>query len=79
MKGGYKIDSSDVKAFLLGVLASITTAIVWDYYKKKKDILEYGERKMIDEVTSSVDGMISEVKSSIDDLKKEVRKSNRNG
>lgn len=65
---GYKIDSSDVKAFFLGVLASITAVIVWDYYKKKRNTLEYGERKMIDEV-----------KSSIDDLRQEVKNGNGNG
>ena len=53
----YKIDSGDVKGFLLGVLASITSVIIWDMYKKKKGTLEYGEQKVIDEIKSAIEGL----------------------
>lgn len=59
---GYKIDSTDVKSFFLGVLASITAVLVWDYIKKKRDTLEYGEKKLIDEVKSSIESLRDDVK-----------------
>lgn len=53
----YKIDSGDIKGFILGVIASITAVIVWDMYKKRKGTLEYGEQKVIDEVKSAIQGL----------------------
>jgi hypothetical protein len=53
----YKIDSGDIKGFVLGVIASITAVIVWDMYKKRKGTLEYGEQKVIDEVKSAIQGL----------------------
>lgn len=52
-----KFDSSDVKAFCLGVFASITAVILWDYYKRKRDTLEYGEKKTIEEIRNSIEGL----------------------
>ena len=52
------LDKADAfKGFLIGVISSITAVIVWDYYKKKKGTLEYGEQKVIDEVRSAIDGL----------------------
>ena len=45
------------KGFLIGVISSVTAVIVWDYYKKKKGTLEYGEQKVIDEVKSAIEGL----------------------
>lgn len=56
-------DRSDVLAgFVIGVLSSVTAVIVWDYYKKQKGTLEYGEQKVIDEVKSAIDGLKKELK-----------------
>jgi len=52
------LDKADaLKGFLIGVISSITAVIVWDYYKKKKGTLEYGEQKVIDEVKSAIEGL----------------------
>jgi|694.fasta_scaffold15031_13 hypothetical protein len=52
------LDKADAfKGFLIGVISSITAVIVWDYYKKKKGTLEYGEQKVIDEVKSAIEGL----------------------
>jgi hypothetical protein len=49
------------KGFAIGVLSSVTAVIVWDYYKKKKGTLEYGEQKVIDEVLSAIEGLREEI------------------
>jgi hypothetical protein len=52
------LDKADAfKGFLIGVISSITAVIVWDYYKKRKGTLEYGEQKVIDEVKSAIEGL----------------------
>jgi hypothetical protein len=52
------LDKADAfKGFLIGVISSITAVIVWDYYKKKKGTLDYGEQKVIDEVKSAIEGL----------------------
>ena len=51
-------DKSDAfKGFLIGIISSITSVILWDYYKKKQGTLEYGEQKVIDEVKSAIEGL----------------------
>jgi hypothetical protein len=51
-------DKADAfKGFLIGVLSSVTAVILWDYYKQKKNTLEYGEQKVIDEVKSAINGL----------------------
>jgi hypothetical protein len=61
-------DRSDAfKGFLIGVLSSVTAVIVWDYYKKQKGTLEYGEQKVIDEVKSAIEGLKQDI---------EIKKSN---
>lgn len=47
--------------FLIGVLSSVTAVIVWDYYKKSKGTLEYGEQKVIDEVKSAIEGLKEDI------------------
>jgi glutathionylspermidine synthase len=36
--------------FVIGVLSSITAVILWDFYKKKRELLEYSEKKLIEEI-----------------------------
>lgn len=56
------LDKADAfKGFLIGVISSITAVIVWDYYKKKKGTLEYGEQKVIDEVRSAIEGLKQDI------------------
>lgn len=49
-----KLNSDDLKAFILGVVSSITAVIVWDLYKKKSKILEHSEQELMKEVKSAV-------------------------
>jgi len=49
------------KGFIIGVLSSVTAVIVWDYYKKKKHTLEYGEQQVIDEIKSAINGLREEI------------------
>ena len=44
-------DKKDVvTGFVVGVLSSITAVILWDLYKKKKGLLEYSDKKLIEEI-----------------------------
>lgn len=52
-----------ITGFIIGVLSSVTAVIVWDYYKKKKGTLEYGEQKVIDEVKSAIEGLKQQIES----------------
>jgi hypothetical protein len=49
-----KLNSDDLKAFIVGVVSSITAVIVWDLYKKKAKILEHSEQELMKEVKSAV-------------------------
>ena len=61
-KTDMSFDKADAfKGFLIGVLSSVTAVILWDYYKQKKNTLEYGEQKVIDEVKSAINGLRDEV------------------
>jgi hypothetical protein len=60
-----KINANDVKAFLVGVVSSITAVIVWDFYKQKAKILEHSEQELMKEVQSAVT-----------ELKKHITKTN---
>jgi len=51
------------KGFIIGVLSSVTAVIVWNYYKKKKGTLEYGEQKVIDEVKYAIEGLKEKIDS----------------
>lgn len=48
--------------FTVGVLSSITAVILWDLYKAKRGLLEYGEKKMIEELNSAIEGISKENK-----------------
>ena len=55
-------DKADAfKGFVIGILSSVTAVILWDYYKKRKGTLEYGEQKVIDEIKSAIDGLREEI------------------
>lgn len=55
-------DKADAfKGFIIGVISSVTAVILWDYYKQKRNTLEYGEQKVIDEVKSAINGLRDEV------------------
>jgi|688.fasta_scaffold662526_2 hypothetical protein len=49
-----KLTSDDIKAFIVGVVSSITAVIVWDFYKQKAKILEHSEQELMKEVKSAV-------------------------
>ena len=56
-------DKADaIKGFVIGILSSVTAVILWDYYKKRKGTLEYGEQKVIDEVKSAIEGLRDELR-----------------
>jgi hypothetical protein len=56
-------DKADAfKGFVIGILSSVTAVILWDYYKKRKGTLEYGEQKVIDEVKSAIEGLRDELR-----------------
>ena len=58
----YKIDSGDIKGFFLGIATSIISIMIWDYIKKNRGTLDYGEQKVIDEITSAIEGLKKEMK-----------------
>jgi hypothetical protein len=44
-------DSKDaLKGFVIGVISSISAVVIWDFYKKKRGLLEYSDKKLIEEI-----------------------------
>jgi hypothetical protein len=41
-----KINNSDIKGFVIGVMASVTAVIVWDIIKKSNKLFEYKEKEL---------------------------------
>jgi hypothetical protein len=52
-----KIDRGDVVGFILGVVTSVVASIIWDKYKERQKQLAYGEKKIIEEMKSAIDGL----------------------
>ena len=46
----FSVDSGDIKGFLLGVTTSIIAVYVLDRIKQKNGSLEYGEKKLLQEI-----------------------------
>ena len=44
------INKEELKIILLGVIAGVIAFIVIDRYKKKNESLEYGEKKIVEEI-----------------------------
>jgi hypothetical protein len=58
-----KIDRGDIIAFILGITTTIISNILWEKYKERQGQLAYGEKTIIKEMQSAIDG-----------LKKDIRK-----
>jgi hypothetical protein len=52
-----KIDRGDIIGFVLGVATSIVASIIWDKYKERQKQLAYGEKKIIEEMQSAIEGL----------------------
>ena len=50
-----------LRVFVIGVVSSVTAVIIWQYYKKKRDTLDYGQRKIIDEIKSEINMLRNEL------------------
>jgi predicted AlkP superfamily phosphohydrolase/phosphomutase len=57
-----KIDRSDIIAFVLGVSTSVLANILWEKYKEKQGQLAYGEKTIIKEMQSAIDGLKEDIK-----------------
>lgn len=60
-----KIDRGDVVGFVLGIVTSIVANIIWEKYKENKKELDYGEKAIISEMQSAIDGLSEELKQHI--------------
>jgi hypothetical protein len=46
-----RFDNKDaLVGFVIGVLSSITAVVVWDFYKRQRGLLEYSDKKLIEEI-----------------------------
>lgn len=54
-----KTDS--LRVFVIGVISSVTAVAIWQHYKRKKQSLDYGQRKIIDEIKSEINMLRSEL------------------
>jgi hypothetical protein len=52
-----KLDRGDVLGFLIGVTTSVIATIIWDKYKEHQKKLEFGEKKIIEEMKSEIQGL----------------------
>lgn len=50
-----------LRVFVIGVISSVTAVVIWQYYKKKRETLDYGQRKIIDEIKSEINMLRSEL------------------
>jgi hypothetical protein len=46
----FTVDSGDIKGFMLGIAASILAVYLLDKHKQKNGKLEYGEKKLLEEI-----------------------------
>jgi len=60
-----KIDKGDVIGFFLGIATSIVANIIWEKYKERQKQLAYGEKAIISEMQSAIDGLSEELKQHI--------------
>jgi len=56
-----KIDRSDIIAFLLGITTSVISNILWEKYKERQKQLAYGEKTIIKEMHSAIDGLKEDI------------------
>jgi hypothetical protein len=59
------IDKGDVTGFVLGIVTSIVANYVWDIYRERKKKLEYSDKKIIEEMTSKIQGLRSDIKNGL--------------
>ena len=60
-----KLDRSDIIAFILGVGTSIVANMLWEKYKERQKQLGYGEKTIISEMQSAIDGLNKDLKEHI--------------
>ena len=56
-----KIDRSDIIAFILGITTSVISNILWEKYKERQGKLAYGEKSIIKEMQSAIDGLKEDI------------------
>lgn len=56
-----KIDRSDIIAFILGITTSVISNILWEKYKERQGKLAYGEKTIIKEMQSAIDGLKEDI------------------
>lgn len=52
-----KIDKGDIFGFVLGIATSIVANMIWEQYKERQKQLAYGEKKIISEMQSAIEGL----------------------
>lgn len=52
-----KIDKGDIFGFVLGIATSIVANMIWEQYKERQKQLAYGEKKIISEMHSAIEGL----------------------
>jgi uncharacterized membrane protein YeaQ/YmgE (transglycosylase-associated protein family) len=52
-----KLDKGDITGFILGIVTSVVANWVWDMYREKKHKLEYSDKKIIQEMSSQIEGL----------------------
>jgi len=60
-----KFDKSDIIAFVLGIATSVVANIIWEKYKERQKQLAYGEKTIISEMQSAIDGLNKDLKEHI--------------
>jgi hypothetical protein len=60
-----KLDRSDIFAFVLGIATSVVANIIWEKYKERQKQLAYGEKTIISEMQSAINGLNKDLKEHI--------------
>ena len=56
-----KVDKGDITGFVVGIVTSIIASWMWEVYVQKQKKLGYSDKKIIEELTSQIEGLKSHI------------------
>jgi hypothetical protein len=60
-----KVDKGDVTGFILGIITSVVANWMWDIYRDRQRKLQYGDKKIIEEVKSEIQGLKDHIQNNL--------------
>ena len=60
-----KVDKGDITGFILGIITSVVANWMWDIYRDRQRKLQYGDKKIIEEVKSEIQGLKDHIQNNL--------------